>query len=327
VTLSIALFFLITFAAVAACLAGVRWFSTTVTTAAPEVPQVAPDPEQPVFPVAGEFDMELLRDDTLSTISVWAGLLKRFDWVDLIKRRLQEAGMAWSVGRLTMLMLVAGASTFGTLRMLPALQAWLVLLLSAAAAFIPYLIVLRRRTKRLRKIESQLPDALDTMARALRAGNPVQASLELLARETPSPLGFELRKLADERAFGMPLEEALDNLVDRVPVSAVSEFAAAIGMQIRTGGKLHEILARLTEGIRENQQLRMEIEAISAHGKMTGLVLTLMPVAISIILTYTNHDQMALLWGTSLGRDLVAAAGIGLVAAHFVIRKLVDIRI
>jgi tight adherence protein B len=210
---------------------------------------------------------------------------------------------------------------------LPGIPEWIRLIVAAAAAGAPYGVVLRRKSRRLRKMEQQLPDALDTLSRALRAGHPIQNALEIVAREVSAPLGLELRKVAEARTYGMALDEALDNFSARVPVSEASEFAAAIAMQNRTGGKLHEVLGRLSENMRESEALRLEIESISAHGKMTGAILTLMPIGIGIILTYTNPSQMAVLWVDQMGRNLIGAAIVCLVAAHFVIRRLVDIRI
>jgi len=322
---SLALFFLITFLAAAVCMAAFRLVQPRA-----DGGNRAGQGGAEVGTVAGPasiYDTDLLRDDSLSTISLWAQLLRRFDWVEIMKRRIDEAGMAWSVGRLTMFMLVAGTATLVTLHLLPVVPRWLTVISACCAVGAPYLVVLRRRARRLRRLEQQLPDALDTLARALRAGHPVQTALEILAYEASAPLAFELRKVADERALGMALEDALDNLAERVPISGVSEFAAAILMQSRTGGKLHEVLARLSENLRESEALTLEIESISAHGKMTGAILTLMPVAIAVILAYTNPNQMAILWSNPVGRDLIGVALVCLVLAHIVIRKLVDIRI
>ncbi len=317
---SIVLFFIFTFVAAAGGMALFRFLR-------PSADRPVPGPVSVGVAEPDLYDADLLRDEALSTITLWDGLLQRFDFVEIMKRRVAEAGMGWSVGRLTMFMLVAGTATLVALRMLPIVPRWMVLVLSCAAAAAPYLVVLRRRARRLRKLEQQLPDALDTLSRALRAGHPVQAALEILAREASAPLAYEFRKLADERALGLPLEEALDNLAERVPVSEISEFAAAVQMQSRTGGKLHDVLARLSENMRESEALKMEIESIAAHGKMTGGILTLMPIAIAVILAYTNPNQMAILWADPMGRNLIGAALVCLVLAHVVIRKLVDIRI
>jgi tight adherence protein B len=330
VTSSVALFFLATFLAVAGCMALFRLFGGVA--ANPANNRVTSEPgatdASPATPSFFEtFDSELLKDDSLSTISFWARLLQRFDWVEIMKRDLDAAGVGWSVGRLTMFMLVAGTATLGTLRILAGPPEWMRLVLACGAAAAPYMVILRRKARRLRHMEQQLPDALDTLARALRAGHPVQNALELVAREADAPLAVELRKLAEARMYGMPLDEALDGFAARIPVSEASEFAAAIGIQSRTGGKLHEVLARLSENMRESEALRLEIESISAHGKMTGAILTLMPIGIAIVLTYTNPSQMAVLWIDELGRTLIAAAVVCLIAAHFVIRRLVDIRI
>lgn len=325
---SVSLFFLITFLAAAGCMALFRVARGTDRGdgAAPgtNTPRGNTSAHASIFDT---FDQEILRDDSLSTISFWDGLLQRFDWVEIMKRHLDEAGMMWSVGRLTMFMLVAGTATLGTVRLIPGIPELLALMLGACAAAAPYLVVLRRKALRMRRMEQQLPDALDTLARALRAGHPVQAALEIVVREASAPLSLELRKIAEAWAMGMPLDVALEGFATRVPVSQASEFAAAIGMQSRTGGKLHEVLARLSENMRESEALRMEIESISAHGKMTGAILTFMPIGIGMVLTYTNPSQMAVLWTDETGRTLIGAAVMCLVLAQLVIRRMVDIRI
>jgi tight adherence protein B len=317
VTFDLVLFFVATFGAVI----GVTWLVTQVQQTSVVSGSATADEGLDAF------DSELLRDESLSTISFWDGLLQRFDFVEIMKLRLSEGGMNWTVGRLTMMMLLAGSATWGVMRVIDGVPGWVTLAAAAGATSAPYLAVLRRRGRRLRRFEKQLPDALDTLGRALRAGHPIAAGLELLARETPMPLRGEMRKVADERALGMPLDQALENLAARVPVSEVSEFVAAVQMQSKAGGKLHEVLAQLAETMRDGEDLRSEIESIAAHGRLTGLILTLMPLAIAGAMTLTNPAQMAILWVHPLGRNLIAAAVICLVLAHVVIRKLVDIRV
>ena len=272
-------------------------------------------------------DSTLLRDESLSTIGFFSGLLERIDATAIVKSHLAEAGVRWSVGRLTAMMLLGAASFWAFLARFTFIPRYVTLAGGLAAGAAPYLMILRRREKRLLQLEEQFPEALESLARSLRAGNPIGAGLEMLARECKAPLAQEMRKAADERALGLSLDQAMDNLAARVPVAEVHLFVAAVQLQSRTGGRLHEVLSRLAETMRESGALKSEIRSIAAHGRMTGLMLTVLPVVIAGMMMWVNPSHMLVLWTHPMGKDLVFGAILCLVLAHVVIRKLVDIRI
>jgi tight adherence protein B len=269
----------------------------------------------------------LLKNEQLSTISFWHGFLARVDGVEILKMRIAEAGLRWSVGRVTAAMLLAGASTLTILIRMDWMPRLAIVFVALTAASVPYVVILRRRAKRLFQFEQQFPEALDTLARALRAGNTLGAALEVLARETKAPLSTEIRKTVDERTLGLTWEQALQNLAERVPILEVSMFVATVQLQTRTGGRLHEVLMKLSETMREAASLKGEVRAITAHGRMTGGILTLLPIGIAATMTYVNPDHLLSLYRHPFGKDLILAAILCLIAAHVVIRKLVDIRI
>jgi tight adherence protein B len=280
--------------------------------------------------VASEVDLMLpglLKRDDLSSISLWSRVLERLDVAERARRHLVQAGMTVSVGRLSAMMLLAAASTFSVLNGLAA-SSWL---LNAAAGLaagaVPYLMVLRRRRKRLARFEDQFPDALDFLARALRAGHPFPVALEFLANESAAPLSVEMRITSDERRLGMSWDDAFRNLSQRVPLLNVRLFAAAVTLQTRTGGKLSEVLGQLAETMREAASLRGEVRAISAHGRMTGTILTIMPIAICFLMTSVNPGYLSVLLHHPLGPPLILASIGCLVLAHFVIRRIVDVRL
>ena len=269
----------------------------------------------------------LLNAESLSAISLWDRLLARFDGIEIMKQHLTQAGMQWTVGRLTSMMMLAGSATFAILWKMSWAATPVVMALSLLAAGAPYLMVLRRRSKRLAKIEEQFPEALDSLARAVRAGNALSAALDLLARESPQPLAAELRRTANQRSLGGNWDLALEGLAERVPIPEVSVFVGALQLQTRAGGKLHEVLAKLADTMREAAALKGEIRSIAAHGKMTGGILTLLPVVIACTMSYVNPQQMLVLWNDPIGHKLIWAALGCLVLAHVVIRKLVDIKV
>ena len=269
----------------------------------------------------------LLKDESLSTISPWARVLERSDLVHIMHRHLLQAGLTWSVGRVTLVMLLAASVALAIAMQFEWLPGWADMLIAACVACIPYLYILRKRAKRFEEFEQNFPDALDSVARSLRAGHPFASALEIVADECEPPVAAELRQTAIEGNLGTSWEVALSNLAERVPLLEVSMFAAAVELQSRTGGKLNEVLLKLAENMREASALKGEVKALAAHGKLTGMVLTILPLAIAAIMMIVNPSYIAILAYHAYGKYLIAAAVICLVSAHFVIRRVVDIKI
>jgi len=269
----------------------------------------------------------LLKVEELSSISLWDNLLNRFHFGDSMRARIAESEMTWSVGRLTSLMLLVGAFVFALLFRLSWMPYWVALPLSVGAGSLPYVYVLWRRAKRFEAFEKQFPDALDFLSRSLRAGHPMPVSLELLAQEESPPLSIEMRKTAEERRLGMQLDHALENLARRLPLIHVRIFVAAVKMQSRTGGRLSDVLGGLAEGMREADAVEGEVKALAAHGKVTGAVLTCLPFGIALMMTFVNPGYLNILLEHPTARLITAGCLLGLVAGHFVIQKIVDVRL
>lgn len=179
----------------------------------------------------------------------------------------------------------------------------------------------------MRAVEAQLPEALDFVSRALVAGHSLPMSLELLAEEIGPPLATELRKTVDEYNVGASMDEALENLALRTPSVDIQFFTSAIMTQSRTGGSLHELLDTLSETIRERGTLRGQVRALTANGRMTALILSLLPVFIGTMMFLISPSYVNLLLGHPVGKTLVFIAACSQVAAFFVIRKIVDIQV
>ena len=270
---------------------------------------------------------KLLRDESISTISLWAKLLERFDFVELMKRQIEQAGLTWSIGRVTLSMLLAGTIALVILVKGDWLPGWANAAIAYAASLLPYIFIWHRRKKRFEKFELLFPDALDSLSRALRAGHPFAVAFDIVANESEPPVSVELHRTAVEGNFGTSWQQALANLSNRVPLLEVNMFAAAVHLHSRTGGKLSEVLGTLSESMRESLALKGEVRAIAAHGKLTGLVLTVLPIVIALIMGVVNPSYLGILFTNEYGKYLVAAAVICLVAAHFVIRRIVDIKV
>ncbi len=269
----------------------------------------------------------LLKDEEVSSISPWSRFLEKFDFVHVIRTKTAEAELTWTVGRVIAMMLLAGILSLVTLSSISWLPAIACIALSLVAGLMPYFYILYKRSKRLRSFEEYFPDAIDSLVRALRAGHPFGAGMDLLSVEAKPPVSTEMKIAVDEWKLGMSWNQALDNLAKRVPLTDVAIFAAAVKLQIRTGGKLGEVLGRLAESMRENVAIQGEVRALAAHGKTTGLVLTAMPIFIGLVMFWVNPAQMGMLFQSPTGKNLIAAALICLLAAHFIIRKIVDIRL
>jgi tight adherence protein B len=269
----------------------------------------------------------VLKDESLSSISPWANLLQRWDFIKIMRRHLQQADLSWSVGRFTMLMLLAASVALAIAMREDRIPGIVAVVIALLVGSLPYLYILRRRAKRFRRFEENFPDALDSLARALRAGHPFAAGMDIVSQECEAPVSTELRKAAAEANLGSSWEQALANLSDRIPLLEVSMFAAAIQMQTRTGGKLNEVLAKLAENMREATSLRGEVRALAAHGKMTGGVLTVLPLVIAGMMMIVNPSYLTILVYHPYGKYLIAGAIVCLVLAHIVIRKIVDIKI
>jgi tight adherence protein B len=269
----------------------------------------------------------LLKDDALSSISPWARLLEKSDFIRIMHTHLLQAGLTWSVGRVTLLMLLASSVALGFAMQFEWIPAWADLFIALAVGALPYLYILRCRAKRFRQFEEQFPDALDSLARSLRAGHPFPAAMEILAEECEQPVAAEMHQTAVEGNLGTSWSQALNNLAERVPLLEVSMFVSAVQLQNRTGGKLNEVLVTLADNMRESVSMQGEVRALAAYGKLTGAVLTALPLAIAVVMTIVNPSYLTVLTHHPNGKYLIAAAISCLILAHFVIRRIVDIRI
>jgi len=267
----------------------------------------------------------LLRSERLSTLSFWDNVLARFDFIEIMKSCVEQAELDWSVGRVTSLMLLCGAVALVVL--LKFLAVWAALAGAVAVAFAPYGYILRRRAKRFQKFREHFPDVLDSLARALRAGYPLSAAMELISGETLPPVSVEMRRTSVEANLGMGWGRALENLGRRIPLLEVNLFISAVQLHARTGGKLSEVMSGLAENMREAVSLQGEVRSLAAHGKLTGVVLTVLPIGIAIMMMTVSPGYMMVLFNHPWGKNLITAAIVCLALAHFVIRKIVDIKV
>ena len=191
----------------------------------------------------------------------------------------------------------------------------------------PFGVLNFKRGRRMRKFEEQFPEALDLIARALKAGHAFVTGLKMVADEMPEPVGPEFRKTFDEQNFGLPLKDALQNLTERVPHLDVRFFATAVMIQRETGGNLSEILENLAHVVRERFKILRQVRVCTAHGRMTGYVLLALPAFLCVALAFINPDHMNLLFREHMGHILLMTAVVMQTIGYFWIRQVVKIEV
>jgi len=238
---------------------------------------------------------------------------------------LYQAGVSVSVGAL-MFISAAGTGIAACLLYWHSGDAVPALVLSAGFLPLPFLYVQAKRRKRLSSLERQIPEALGTMVSALRAGHSLIASIGAVAQECPDPLGGEIRKCFEEQNFGVELRTALVNLLARAPVQDLRIFVAAVMIQKDSGGNLAEILEKVAQTTRERFILRMQIRVHTAQGRMTGWVLSLLPVVIGAGMYLVSPEGISVLWKRPAGLKLLYTAfGMDVLGA-VIIRRIVGIK-
>lgn len=237
---------------------------------------------------------------------------------------LEQSRSSWSVG--TFLLLTFGLA-LGTGTMMALLGLGLLGGLGGAAvgAVIPYLILARRRAKRLHAFEEGFPEAIDLLARSARAGHAFQTGLREVADESPEPIREEFRQVFEEQKFGLPLAESLLGLADRVDLVDVRMFVTSVLIQKETGGNLAENMDNLAHIIRERFRFKRQIKVHTAHGRMTGAVLAVTPLVMLVLLYLVSPDYMGPMFTETFGRWMLAVAAMLQIFGFLVIRRLTDI--
>jgi tight adherence protein B len=176
-------------------------------------------------------------------------------------------------------------------------------------------------------IETEFPEALDFLARSMRAGHAFTISLEMVGEELADPLGQEFRTMFNEQNLGAPLDIALRNFTNRVPLLDCRFFTSSVMLQKQTGGNLSEILARLAYVIRERFRLKGQVKAASAHGRMTATILTLLPVATMLALLFVAPGYLQGMAADSDGKKMIGAAVAAQILGNFFIKKIIKIKV
>ena len=269
---------------------------------------------------------DILKRDAYSDLPLINAVLQRIRLAADINTLIQQADSDWTVGRVIFGALVTAviAGVVGWIWLHSALMG---LLCGLVAANGPYVYLRVKRAQRLRKFETTLPEAIDLLARALRAGHSLTAAIEMVGREIADPVGGEFRRVFEEQNFGLPIREALLNLANRVPVPDLQFLVTAMLVQKETGGNLAEVLDKTCAVIRERSRLLGQLRIYTAQGRMTGWILCLLPFIVFLMMHLVNPGYGRVLIDDPTGRKAVWI-GLGLMAIGvYMIRKIVDIKV
>ena len=278
------------------------------------------------IPQEREMVVNLRKDEQLSSIPWLNKKLLQFELTPYLRKTLDQANLSWSAGRLLMMSVVffAVPSWLVDLRfsaVLPALGVGLV------TGFGPFCFVLFKRSGRFSKFEAGLPEALDLMVSGLRAGHSLIAAMGLVGRECTEPVGGEFRICFEEQNYGLELKSAIENLIDRVPLQDLRIVATAIMIQKESGGNLAEVLDKTSYVIRERFRLKRQIRTHTAQGRLTGWILSLLPVVLGIALFTVNPTMMSVLWTKAIGTKLMWTSAGMTVVGGFIINRIVNMEV
>ena len=275
-------------------------------------------------PEMSDLIVDVRKTDMISSIPWLDQLLGKVEIAPRLRRLLAQANLKWSVGGV----ILACCACF-------AIPAYLIYLRTDAILFGiliglltgsgPILYIVYMKNKRMGKFEQGLPEALELIVSALRVGHSLNAAMGLVSRECADPIGGEFRLTFDEMNYGLELKAALDNLVTRIPLQDVKIVCTAILIQRESGGNLAEVLEKTSQVIRERFRLKREVLTHTAQGRLTGWILTILPVVLGMVLYMVNPDLMSNLWKKELGIKLMYAAGIMIVIGGLIIRKIVNL--
>ena len=268
----------------------------------------------------------MIKQRMLSQSPVMQRLLLGIPRAHQLDRLLEQSGLNWSVSRLLAMMCLSVLPVVAA-----ALWAGLPLMLALAVgtigSLLPLQYVVRRKTRRLQQIDQQLPDALDLIGRALRAGHAFPTALSMVGNEMRDPLAGEFATAFDEVNFGIAMQDALMNLATRVPSTDLRYFVIAVTIQRETGGNLAELLHNISTIIRDRIKLLGQVRVLSAEGRMSAWVLGLLPFGAASMIQLANPAFLQVLFTDPVGHMMLGFAGGLMVLGFFVMRKIIRIRV
>ena len=269
---------------------------------------------------------QLLRQRMLSDLPIMERFLQSLPRIRAVDRMILQSGLSWTVSKLLLACVVTGVLVW----VATAMGAHQSLLMGAAAGLVlgsaPLMYVHYMRSQRLAKLERQLPDALDLITRALRAGHAFSSALKMAGEEMTEPIEREFSRVHDEVNFGVSLEQALGHLSERVPLTDLRYFVVAVLIQRESGGNLTEILTNLSRLIRERLKLMGKVRVLSSEGRMSAWILGLMPFFLAGLMNLVNPGFMSPLWKDPIGIAIVKYMLTLMLIGVVIMRRIIKVR-
>jgi tight adherence protein B len=274
--------------------------------------------------VVGQQNMNLRKDELLSSIPWLNRKLLNFELAPYLRKMLRQADLDWSPGRL-LIMTAAGFALSSYFVFLYFQSYPLALLVGLVLGGLPFGWMFFMRSRRFSAFEKNLPEALDLMVSGLRAGHSLLAAMALVSRECPEPIKGEFKICFEEQNYGLEMKTALENLLIRIPLQDMKITATAILIQKESGGNLAEVLDKTSHVIRERFRLKRQIMVHTAQGRLTGLVLTCLPIVLGIGIYFVDPGMISILWHRQIGIEMMWGAAGLILLGGFVIYRIVNI--
>ncbi len=269
---------------------------------------------------------DIRRREVLSSLPWLNRFLTKLDMAPTLRRVLKQGNSSWTVGGL--LLRATAAGVFVTYAVYLRCEVLLLaVVLGSIGGSIPFIYVFWKRSKRFGRFEQNLPDALDMIVGALRAGHSLVAAIGIVGREAADPVGPEFRICFDEQNFGMDFRAVMLNLIARTPVQDVRIVVTAMLIQKESGGNLAEILDKVACITRDRYRLKKQIQVHTAQGRLTGWVLALLPVGLGLGLYLFNPTYMSVLWERPIGQKMMYTSAIMTCVGSLIIRSIIRIRV
>jgi len=274
--------------------------------------------------IAGAGNVSILREDRASSVEFLNRLLEGKNLTTSLSAQLDRAGMKMTVGAFLLTVALCGGIGFLVGRLLNPLAAVVFAVLGLVA---PLVNVKRLQKKRTENFEVQLPEAIDMLVNAMKAGYSLQAAMKFVGDEMSEPLGPEFARFYDEQRLGMDVRVALINLQGRVDTLDLKMFVTALLIQRESGGNLAEVMTNLSRVMRDRKAFRGELATLTAEPKMSAIVLGLLPVVLFVLVNVMNPEYMKPLYQTATGHLLLAYAVVSVIVGYFVLRNMGNVEV
>jgi tight adherence protein B len=276
--------------------------------------------------ISNAHESSLVKQRLLAQAPGLQRFLAQIPRINQLDKVILQSGLNYSVARFIAICILMAAGGF-VVTLLLGFSLTAAIVVAIFATCLPLIYMFNAKQKRIYTVEQQLPSALDLMGRAMTAGHAFPSALQMVGGEMPEPIASEFRIVFDEINYGIPTQEALMNLAERVPSTDLRYFVIAVLIQRETGGNLAELLANISELIRARLKLLGTVRVLSAEGRLSAWILTVLPFALGFVLQLMNPKFLSVLWTDPMGVKMVVMALIMMVFGVFVMWRIIKIRV